>query len=171
MRTEEFQDRTFFNPLKVLPVIAATIAAFFVAFMGATVTDLGPWYQGLTKPFWTAPDGLFPIIWTIIFALITVAFIKAWRAAPTSRDAQSVLSLFALNAFLNIGWSLLFFRMQRPDWAFIELGIMWICVLVTIVSCVRFSRSAALMLLPYLMWLSYAGMLNWAIVQLNGPFG
>ncbi|NQX95266.1 MAG: tryptophan-rich sensory protein [Erythrobacter sp.] len=157
--------------MRVLPVIAATIAAFFVAFMGATVTDLGPWYQALIKPVWTAPDGLFPIAWTIIFALITVSFITAWRAAPTSRDAQGVVSLFALNAFLNICWSLLFFRLQRPDWAFIELGILWFSVLVMIVSCVRFSRPAAAMLLPYLGWLTYAGALNWAIVYLNGPFG
>lgn len=157
--------------MRVLPVIAATIAAIIVAFMGATVTDLGPWYQALIKPVWTAPDGLFPIAWTIIFALITVAFIKAWREAPTARDAQGVISLFAFNAFLNIGWSLLFFRFERPDWAFMELGVLWLCVLVMIVSCARFSRGAALLLLPYLLWLSYAGGLNWAIVQLNGPFG
>ena len=170
-RPKAFHERPFLNPLRVLPVIAATVAAFFVAFMGATVTDLGPWYQGLVKPVWTAPDGLFPIIWTIIFALITVSFIKAWREAPTARDAQGVLGLFAFNAFLNIAWSLLFFRLQRPDWAFIELGIMWIAVLVMIVSCARFSRGAAALLLPYLVWLSYAGMLNLAVVQLNGPFG
>lgn len=165
------QDTPILNPMRIIPVALATIAAFFVAFMGATVTDLGPWYQALAKPFWTAPDGLFPIVWTIIFALITVAFIKAWRAAPTARDAQNVVGMFAFNAFLNIGWSLLFFRLQRPDWAFVEIGILWISVFVMIVSCVRFSRPAAALLLPYLVWLSYAGMLNWAMVQMNGPFG
>lgn len=171
MQTQEFQERSFFNPMKVLPVVAATVAAFFVALMGATVTDLGPWYQSLEKPFWTAPDGLFPIVWTIIFALVTVAFIKAWRAAPTSRDARHLVSLFALNAFLNISWSLMFFRMQRPDWAFLELGLLWFSIIVMIVGCLRFSRAAAALLLPYLVWLSYTGMLNWAIVHLNGPFG
>lgn len=172
MRTKEFQEeRSFFNPLRVIPVAVATVAAFLVALAGANATDLGPWYQSLVKPIWTAPDGLFPMVWTIIFALITVAGIKAWRAAPTSREAQSILSLFALNAALNIGWSLLFFRFQRPDLAFVELGILWITILLMMVSCVRYSRAAAAMLLPYLMWISYAGMLNWAIVQLNGPFG
>lgn len=170
-RAKESQHGPFFNPLRVIPVAIATIAAFFVALMGATATDLGPWYQSLVKPLWTAPDGLFPIVWTLIFAMITVAGIKAWRAAPTSREAQAILSLFALNALLNVSWSLLFFRLQRPDWAFVELGFLWITILLMIVSCVRYSRSAAAMLLPYLMWISYAGMLNWAIVQLNGPFG
>jgi benzodiazapine receptor len=171
MRAEEFQERPFLNPMRVLPILAATIAAFFVAFMGATVTDLGPWYQALVKPVWTVPDGLFPIVWTVIFALVTVAFIKAWRAAPTSRDAQTVVSLFAFNAFLNVVWSLLFFRLQRPDWAFMEILLMWVAVLVMIVSCFRFSKPASALLLPYLVWLSYAGMLNWAIVELNRPFG
>lgn len=172
MRAEEFQEeRTFFNPLRLIPIGVATVAAFFVALAGATATDLGPWYQSLAKPIWTAPDGLFPIVWTIIFALITVAGIKAWRAAPTSREAHSIVSLFALNAALNVGWSLLFFRFQRPDLAFVELGFLWITIFLMMVSCVRYSRPAAAMLLPYLMWISYAGMLNWAIVHLNGPFG
>jgi tryptophan-rich sensory protein len=171
MRAEEFQERSLFNPMRVLPVLAATIAAFFVAIMGATVTDLGPWYQQLAKPVWTLPDGLFPIVWTVIFAMLTVAFIKAWRAAPTSREAQVVVSLFAFNAFLNIAWSLLFFRLQRPDWAFMELGLMWVSVMVTIVSCSRYSKPAAALLMPYLIWLTYAGMLNWAIAELNRPFG
>ncbi len=171
MQTKEFQSRALFNPMRVIPFCIASIAAFFVAFLGATFTDLGPWYQSLEKPFWTPPDGLFPIAWTIIFALITVAGINAWRAAPTARDAKHVLSLFALNAFLNIAWSVLFFRLQRPDWAFAELSLLWLSIFVMMVACVRFSRSAALLLVPYLAWLSFAGMLNWAIVQLNGPFG
>ena len=172
MRTEEFpKQRSLFNPMRIIPVAIATVAAFFVALLGANATDLGPWYQALEKPFWTAPDGLFPIVWTLIFALITVSGVKAWRAAPTSREAQGVLSLFALNAVLNISWSVLFFRLQRPDWAFMELGLLWISILLLMVSCVRYSRSSAAMLMPYLMWISYAAMLNWAIVQLNGPFG
>ncbi|MEM7690618.1 MAG: TspO/MBR family protein [Pseudomonadota bacterium] len=171
MRTEDIQTRSFINPMRLIPVAIATVAAAFVAFLGATVTDLGPWYQSLIKPTWTAPDGLFPIIWTIIFAMITVSAITAWRAAPTSRDAHHVVSLFAFNAVLNIVWSLLFFKLQRPDWAFMELFVLLVSVVVMIVSCVRYSREAAAMLVPYLLWLSYAGMLNLAIVQLNGPFG
>ena len=67
----------------ILPVAVATLAALAVAFMGATITDLGPWYQSLDKPDWNPPDGIFPIVWTLVFAFITVAGITAWRAAPT----------------------------------------------------------------------------------------
>ena len=170
MQTET-RERLTWNPMWVLPVVVATNAAGLVAFMGATVTDLGPWYQGLEKPSWTPPDGLFPIVWTIVYALITVAGINAWRAAPTSRDAWNVISLFALNAFLNITWSLLFFRAQRPDWALVEVAFLWVSILGLIVFCARFSSRASALLVPYLAWVSVAAALNWAVNDLNGPFG
>lgn len=164
------QERVTFNPVWILPIVVATIAAGLVAFLGATITDLGPWYQSLQKPSWTPQDGLFPIAWTIIYAMITVAGITAWRAAPTSRESQTVISLFALNAFLNITWSLLFFRLQRPDWAFVEVCFLLLSILGLILYCARFSRSASLYLVPYLIWVSIAAALNWAVIELNGPF-
>jgi translocator protein len=157
--------------LIILPVTVATAAAICVAALGATVTDLGPWYQALEKPGWNPPDVLFPMGWTLIYALITIAGITAWRAAPTSAAAEWVIGLFALNGFLNISWSLIFFRLQRPDWALFELGLLWLSILALIVFCGRFSKPAAALLVPYLAWVSFAGALNWAVVQLNAPFG
>jgi tryptophan-rich sensory protein len=159
------------NRLMIIPVAVATIAALCIAALGATVTDVGPWYQALAKPAWNPPDVVFPIGWTAIYALITVAGITAWRAARTSAQAEWVVGLFALNGFLNISWSILFFRFQRPDWAFVEVTLLWLSILVLIVYCGRFSRSAALLLMPYLAWVSFAATLNWAVVQLNAPFG
>lgn len=159
------------NRLMIIPVAVATIAALCVAALGATVTDVGPWYQALAKPAWNPPDVVFPIGWTAIYALITVAGITAWRAARTSAQAEWVVGLFALNGFLNISWSILFFRFQRPDWAFVEVTLLWLSILVLIIYCGRFSRSAALLLMPYLAWVSFAAALNWEVVQLNAPFG
>ncbi|MDP4604932.1 MAG: tryptophan-rich sensory protein [Erythrobacter sp.] len=157
--------------LMIVPVTIATAMAICVAALGATVTDLGPWYQALAKPGWNPPDVVFPIGWTVIYALITIAGITAWRAAPTAAAAEWVLGLFALNGFLNISWSLIFFRLQRPDLALFELGLLWLSILVMIIFCGRFSRNAALLLVPYLAWVSFAGALNWAVVNLNAPFG
>jgi tryptophan-rich sensory protein len=109
--------------------------------------------------------------WTLIYALITISGITAWRAAPTAAKAEWVIALFALNGFLNITWSLIFFRMQRPDWAFIELIVLWLSIVALIIYCGRFSRTAAALLVPYLAWVSFAGALNWAVVDLNAPFG
>ncbi|MFO6428822.1 TspO/MBR family protein [Erythrobacter sp. W302b] len=159
------------NRMMIIPVTVATVAALCVAALGATVTDLGPWYQALAKPDWNPPDVVFPMGWTVIYALITVAGITAWRTAPTSAAAEWVVGLFALNGFLNISWSLIFFRLQRPDWAFLEVTVLWLSILAIILYCGRFSKAAALLLVPYLGWVTFAGALNWAVVQLNAPFG
>lgn len=154
----------------IIPVAVAAIAALGIALLGGTITNLGPWYEGLAKPEWTPPRAAFPIVWTVIFALAAVAAVSAWRGARNAKVADTVIGLFALNGFLNVMWSLLFFRMQRPDWAFYELIFLWLSILVLIVYCWRFSRLASALLVPYLVWVTIAGALNWQVVQLNGPF-
>jgi tryptophan-rich sensory protein len=82
-----------------------------------------------------------------------------------------LIGLFALNGFLNIAWSLLFFQLRRPDWAQVEVIALWVSVLVLILFVWRRSMTAALLLVPYLGWVTLAGYLNLTIVRLNGPFG
>lgn len=155
----------------IFPSILAAIAAAIVAAMGSVMTDLGPWYQSLAKPSWHPADALFPIGWTLIFAFNTAAIVTAWRAAPNARVSDAMIALFGLNAVLNIGWSLIFFRMQRPDWAFIEVSVLWLSIAALVVYSAKHSKLAAVLFLPYLIWVSFAGALNWAVVDLNGPFG
>lgn len=154
----------------MLPAIVAALAAMLVAAIGATLTDLGPWYQGLKQPAWNPPDAVFPIAWTTIFALAAIAAVEAWRKIERRSTAEWMVGLFALNGFLNIFWSLLFFRLQRPDWALVGVGALWLSVLVLIVYCGRHSRLAGLLLVPYLVWVSIAAALNIAVVDLNAPF-
>lgn len=154
-----------------MPVLAAGAAALLVASLGATMTDLGPWYQSLEKPSWQPPDWLFGPAWTIIFALAAVSGVVAWRDAPTDADREWVIGLFAINGVLNILWSALFFRLHRPDWALIEVAALWLSILLPIIIFARYSKLASLLLLPYLAWVSFAAILNLAIVQLNAPFG
>ena len=154
-----------------MPIAVALLAALGVAFIGGSITDLGPWYENLAKPDWTPPRPVFPIAWTLIFALAAMAGVTAWRKAPNVQVSDTVIGLFAANGFLNILWSLLFFRMQRPDWAFYELIVLWLSIAVLIVYCWRLSRLSGLLLVPYLAWVTVAGALNWQVVQLNPPFG
>lgn len=154
-----------------VPIGIASLAAFGVAMLGGTITDLGPWYESLAKPDFTPPRPVFPIAWTTIFALAAIAGVSAWRAAKDSRTSDTLIGLFALNGFLNLLWSLLFFRMQRPDWAFYELIVLWLSIAALIVYCGRVSRTASLLLVPYLVWVTAAGALNWEVVRLNAPFG
>jgi tryptophan-rich sensory protein len=154
----------------VRAIVTAALAATAVAVAGALVTELGPWYFGLRKPAWQPPDWLFGPAWTLIFGLAAVAGVLGWNAAADRRERVRLLLLFAINAALNVGWSLLFFRLHRPDWALAEVVLLWLSIVVLMVVLWRSSRLAALALVPYLAWVTFAGILNRAIVVLNAPF-
>lgn len=158
------------NIARLFPVLIAGTLALITAVVGGSITVLDDWYYSLQQPAWAPPDYMFGIIWTGIFSLIALAGVFAWRNARTRRDMEITLGLFALNGFLNLAWSFLFFRMERPDWAFYELVALWLSILALVLFCGRFSKAAALLLLPYLVWVTTAGVLNWQVVQLNGPF-
>jgi tryptophan-rich sensory protein len=152
------------------PIVAAALSATGVAGLGALLTQLGPWYFQLHKPAWQPPDWLFGPAWTLIFALTAIAGVKYWRAGTARDQRELVIAAFALNAFLNTFWSLLFFRLERPDWALLEVPLLWLSILVLIVLLARATRRAAWLLLPYLVWVTFAAVLNWKIVELNSPF-
>jgi len=150
-----------------LPVLLAAAAALLVAVMGMLSTDLSGWYQALDKPDWQPPDWLFGPAWTLIYALAALAGVSAWRGAADSAGRNRILTLFALNAFLNVFWSLLFFRLHRPDWALIEVAFLWLSIVALIIGLRPFSKISTWLLAPYLAWVSFAAVLNYAIVQLN----
>jgi tryptophan-rich sensory protein len=152
------------------PVAAAALSAMAVAGLGALITQLGSWYYRLHKPTWQPPDWLFGPAWTLIFALSALAGVMFWRQPSTREQRQAVLAAFALNAFLNLLWSLLFFRLERPDWSLYEVGFLWLSIGLLMRLVAPASRHAAFLFAPYLLWVSFAAMLNWKIVQLNAPF-
>jgi tryptophan-rich sensory protein len=152
------------------PVLIAAVSAIAVAALGALMTDLGPWYANLRKPSWQPPDWLFGPVWTLIFALCALSGYIAWREAPNRGGRDGVIGLFALNGFLNVLWSTIFFRVKRPDWALVEVGLLWFSIVLMIVVLMRYSKTASLLLLPYLAWVTFAAVLNWSVVRLNAPF-
>ena len=96
--------------------------------------------------------------------------VLAWRAAETAPQRDMVIALFAINGVLNILWSVLFFTMRRPDWALIEVVLLWLSILAPMVYFLPFSWPSAALLIPYLAWVSFAAYLNRTIVRLNAPF-
>ena len=155
----------------LFPVVIAAVAACIVAALGSTITDTGAWYHSLAQPRWAPPDAAYAVAWTAIFALTALAGVTAWRAMPNARESDWLIGLFALNGFLNILWSLIFFRLHRPDWAMIEALFLWLSVLALVIYTFRRSMLAAVLLVPYLCWVTFAGYLTMTIVRLNGPFG
>ena len=153
----------------LFPIIIAGLAASIVAVLGATITEIGPWYHSLTQPRWAPPDAAYGVAWTAIYCCTALAGVTAWLSMRW-REREWLLGIFCLNGFLNILWSLLFFRFHRPDWAVIEVLALWLSVGALIVIIWRRSMVGAVLLLPYLLWVTFAGYLNMTIVHLNGPF-
>ena len=157
--------------MRVSPNLCAVAAALGVAVLGAAATDIGPWYYALHKPAWQPPDWLFAPAWTLIYGLTALAGLIAWRRFQNRRTRLQVMGLFALNAGFNVLWSELFFGLRRPDWALIEVVPFWLSILALMLACRAVSPVSSYVLLPYLLWVMFAGALNLATVRLNAPFG
>jgi tryptophan-rich sensory protein len=152
-------------------ILVAVAAVVIVAIVGGLMTDVGPWYESLRFPKLRPPNWLFGPAWTLIFALIAAAGVLAWSEAPDDLARRELIALFALNGLLNLGWSPLFFKLRRPDWALMEIIPFWLSIVALIVFIAPFSPKGAALLAPYLVWVTFASWLNARVVQLNAPFG
>lgn len=152
------------------PVIVAVLVAIGLSVVGGLMTPIGPWYRDLRKPSLQPPNWLFGPAWTIILGLAAWSAVIAWNAARDDVERTSVVILFATNALFHALWSPLFFRLRRPDWALVEVVFLWASLVALVVGLWPISRQASLLIVPYLLWVSFAAWLNSAIVRLNRPF-
>ncbi|AJP74028.1 TspO/MBR family protein [Sphingomonas hengshuiensis] len=152
------------------PILVAAGVAIFLGAFGGLMTPIGPWYHDLRKPSLQPPNWLFGPAWTLILGLAAWSAVTAWNAASTDSERTSVVILFATNAVFHALWSPLFFRARRPDWALIEVVFLWASLVALVVGLWPISQFASLLILPYLLWVSFASWLNTAIVRLNRPF-
>ena len=152
------------------PVAAATVIVGLVAVLGGLATEIGDWYEGLRFPSWRPPNWLFGPAWTLIFLLTATSGVLAWEQAPDDGARVWLLALFLINAALNLAWSPIFFKLRRPDWALVELVFLWLSIVSLVVAVGAISTFAGALLAPYLAWVSFAGYLNWTMVELNKPF-
>ena len=152
------------------PVIVAVGVAIFLGVFGGLMTPIGTWYRDLRKPSWQPPDWAFGPAWTIILGLAAWSAVIAWNAAPDDQARLRVVILFGTNAICHALWSPLFFRARRPDWALIEVVFLWASLVALVVGLWPISQLSALLIVPYLLWVTFAAWLNRAIVRLNGSF-
>lgn len=145
--------------------------AVILALGGGLLTKIGAWYYALRKPSWQPPDWLFGPAWTIILGLGAWAFVLSWNAAPDESARHGLVMLYLVNGVFHFLWSPLFFAFKRPDWALAEVPFLWASVLALAVFLREYSVFASWLIVPYLVWVSFAACLNFAIVQLNRPFG
>jgi tryptophan-rich sensory protein len=153
-----------------LPIIVAAVITLLMLGIGGWMTTVGRWYHDLRKPSWNPPDWVFGPAWTVILALAAWAGVLAWMQAADRTGQLWIVGLFGLNIALHMLWTPLFFNLKRPDWALIEIVLLWLSILALIVYIGPLSAVAGWLLMPYLVWVTFAAFLNLTIVRMNGPF-
>ena len=154
-----------------VPIVLASIAVILVLAVGGWTTTVGTWYGDLRKPSWNPPKWVFGPAWTVILALAAWSGVAAWTSAAGDPARVLILALFGTNVVLHMLWSPLFFALKRPDWALIEVPFLWLSIAALMLGVGRYSTLAVWLLLPYLLWVTFAVILNLRIVRLNRPFG
>ena len=132
-----------------------------------TATSMGTWYQQLEKPELTPPGWVFGVVWPTLYLLMGIALYLIWRRPRQGREEQTALVWFFVQLVLNIAWSWFFFGLRLPLFGLLEIALLWLALFITIGTFFRLSKIAALLLVPYILWISFAAYLNWSIVQLN----
>ena len=156
--------------MTVVVLVAAVITAIVLG-VGGVMTTVGAWYRDLRKPSWTPPNWLFGPAWTVILGLAAWSGVLAWTHAVGGAAHLQIAMAFGVNIVLHMLWSPMFFNRRRPDWALIEVPFLWLSIVVLMVVLAPYSHMASWLLLPYLLWVSFAAVLNLSIVRLNAPFG
>ncbi|MGH7872062.1 MAG: TspO/MBR family protein [Candidatus Binatia bacterium] len=149
---------------QALGLIGWIAVCFAAAVIGAQVTDPA-WYESLKQPDWAPPSWLFGPVWTVLYLFISIAAWLVWNLRGFKR-APVALGLFLVQLVFNAAWSWLFFGLRRPDLAFAEIVLLWVLVLATLAAFGNVRRLAAWLLLPYLIWVTFAAMLNFSLWQL-----
>jgi tryptophan-rich sensory protein len=153
------------------PIIVAAGLTMLLLAIGGLTTNVGAWYRDLRKPSWNPPNWVFGPAWTLILGLAAWAGVLGWTHTTDVAAHIRITALFAVNIVFHALWSPLFFNLQRPDWALIEVPFLWLSILGLIFGLAPLSLPAAFLLAPYLLWVSFAALLNLTIVRLNRPFG
>jgi translocator protein len=146
---------------------AGIIGSFF------TISAISTWYAGLTKPVFSPPSWVFAPAWTLLYTLMGIALFMLWLSWQKTEEAKEkkklkiALFFFGFQLFLNAIWSIIFFGLKNPFWALVEIIFLWLAILLTILFFWKISKIAALLLVPYILWVSFASFLNYSIWYLN----
>lgn len=151
--------------------VAGLVGWFAVCFLAAGIGSLasiraGSFYTDLVRPDWAPPPEVFGPVWTVLYALMAVAAWLVWRQGGF-RAARTALTLFLVQLVVNALWSWLFFAWQMGGAAFADIVLLWLLIVATLVAFARVRLLAAALLVPYLLWVSFASALNYTVWQLN----
>ena len=145
----------------VLPLLVGAAGGYF------TSTSVKGWFTTLNKPFFNPPAWLFAPVWTTLYILMGIAFFLIWKSNPVKSLKQKAMIFYFIQLALNAAWSFIFFFTKQSGWAFAEILILLTMIITTAVIFYNIRKAAGWLLLPYIVWVSFACLLNYSIWRLN----
>lgn len=154
--------------IKIVPLITSIAVSLLAGAIGSIFTfdSIPTWYASINKPFFTPPNWIFGPVWTTLYILMGIALYITWQSNP-SQNRTYALYLFAIQLVLNAIWSILFFGIKTPFWAFIEILLLLGFIFLTARYMYKINKLAGYLLIPYLCWVTFASLLNFAVYLLN----
>jgi tryptophan-rich sensory protein len=155
--------------LKYVKLIASIIICELAGIIGSlfTASAIPTWYTTLAKPALNPPSWVFGPVWTTLYALMGIAAFLVWQKGWHHQGVRKALTVFGLQLILNTLWSIIFFSLHSPLWALVDITLMWLAIVWTMILFYKISKPTLWLLLPYIMWVSFAAYLNGAIWFLN----
>lgn len=153
----------------ILTLAGALLIPQIIGLTGALFTSasIATWYATLTRPELAPPNWVFGPVWTLLFILMGIASFLILQKGYERRDVRIALSFYSAQLILNLLWSVLFFGARNPGLAFAEIVVLWLVLFLTIKKFWPLSKTSAYLLVPYILWVSFAGYLNYSIWMLN----
>jgi len=151
-----------FNILRLTISVGVTLAVGFIGSL-FTTPSISTWYTTLNKPSFNPPNWIFGPVWTLLFIMMAISFYLVWQKGLT----LTAVLIFVLQLILNILWSLFFFYLKNPALALMEIIFLWLAILANIVIFYSISKTTGFLLVPYILWVSFAAFLNYTITSLN----
>jgi tryptophan-rich sensory protein len=153
----------------IIRLLLSLVLCLGVGIIEGVVTrpEIAVWYAGLVKPSWTPPPVVFPIAWTLLYALMAVSFWRLWNSETRIRERTQAMTLFLIQLALNALWSPVFFGFHGTRTALVVIMALLVAIAATIRAAFRVDRLAAWLLVPYLLWVAYATTINIGVVAMN----
>jgi tryptophan-rich sensory protein len=154
---------------KTSRIILTTVGTLIIGSASGLLTAdaIGTWYAALQKPSFNPPNWVFGPAWTILYILMGIGMGLIWTSTAPANSIRNAWIIYGVQLGLNVLWTLIFFGLRQPTWALVEIVLLWLAIVWTIRTFLPIHRAAGYLLIPYLLWVSFASLLNGAIVALN----
>lgn len=153
----------------IVKLLVSVVVCLIAGFIGSIFTNanIPTWYAALKKPSFAPPNWVFAPVWTVLFVLMGIAAYLVWRQGLSNPAVKTALIIFIVQLIFNMLWSLVFFTLKSPLFGFVVIIILWLLILFTIIYFFNISKVAGILLIPYIVWVSFASILNFMLWRLN----